>query len=474
MRPCALVLILASVTAAADTDPYASSREPIGRIVARSYDGNALAQLTELGDSIGPRLSGTAAYTKAVDWGVSQLRAAGARNVHVEKLSIEHGWQRGTARAAITAPSAWTLHVASLGWSPSTDKVVRGPVVRITNIDALPAQLDGKIVVIARTALDGPNRWIRERKALETMTSRRALAVLYEGNRANNVLGATAPLTSGKLSPLPAGIVGKEDAALLERLDARGAVTLELEIVNTITGPVEVANVVGELTGVKGSDEWVLVGAHLDSWDLATGSSDNGSGVVQVIQAARALAAVAPLPRTIRFALWAAEEQFVVGSHAYATAHAADLANCVAVLNTDSGAGHVRGWRVQGRTDVKDALTPIATSLLASLGGGLVDPTFDPIGMGSDHVSFLAEGVPALDLSVDETIYDELHHKLADTVDKVDAHALASGVAVIAVTAYAIASAKKRFAVHLDRPTVEAMFKPSGFDAVMRYERWWK
>ena len=157
-------------------------------------------------------------------------------------------------------------------------------------------------------------------------------------------------------------------------------------------------------------------------------------------------------------------------SHAYAIAHAGELGKCVLYLNTDSGAGHVEGWRVEGRTDSQAALVPIAKQLLAPLGGGKVDPAFDP---GSDQVSFLAEGVPAIDLAVDETIYPTIIHRPGDTIDKVDAHALATGVAVIAVTAYAIASGPDRLP-RLDRKAMEAIFKASDFDAVMRFEGWWK
>lgn len=474
MRSRAMLLILATSTAAAAPDPYATWRDPIGRIVAKSYDGNALAQLTELGDSFGPRLTGTPGYAKAADWSAAQFRAAGLQNVHFEKLTLEHGWQRGTARAAIVGPSGRPLHVASYGWAPSTAGTVRGPVVVVAKYDAIPPRLDGKIVVVLRKPADGATGWIEAHKTLAAIQSAGALAILFEGGQPNNVLGTTSPITGGKLMPLPGAALGKEDTGAIVRLAERGPVTLELQIANTITGPVEVVNVVGELPGKEAKDEWLLVAAHLDSWDFATGSSDNGAGVVQVIQAARALAATGPLRRTVRFALWAGEEQFVIGSHAYAMAHSAELGKCVVVLNTDSGAGHVHGWRVQGRADVQAALAPIARSLLAPLGGELVDPVFDPFGLGSDFVSFLAEGVPALDLSVDETIYETLHHKPADTIDKVEAHALASGIAVIAVTAFAIASSPDRFAPRLDRRAVEAHFKPSGWDQVMRFEGWWK
>jgi carboxypeptidase Q len=468
---CWLVLLAASSAAIAAPDPYTAWRDPIAKVVGKSYDGNALAQLTELGDTFGPRVTGSQAHLKAADWAAAQFRAAGLQNVHFEKFRMEHGWQRGTARAAMITPLARPLHVESQGWAPSTPGTVRGQVVVIDSFDALPPQLAGKIAIVRRAAKSRPGSWAAERKAMTAMAAARAHAVLLEGTMPNNVVGVGAPFTGGKLSPLPTGAIGNEDTAAIVRYLAKGPVTLELQITNTVTGPIDVPNVIGELPGKDRPDEWLLVGAHLDSWDLGTGSSDNGSGAVQVIQAARALAAVAPLRRTIRFALWGGEEQFLVGSHAYAAAHAAELGKCVVAINTDTGPGHVLGWHAAGRADVQAALAPIANHLLASLGGGTVDSEFDP---SSDHVSFLVEGVPAIDLAVEQAVYNTIIHRSGDTIDKVDPHGLASGIAVIAVTAYAIAQSPNQFAPRLDRKATEAIVKAGDFDAVMRFEGWWK
>ena len=468
-----LVLVLCSSTALAapEKDPYAAWRGSIAKIVARSFEPGALAQLTELGDTFGSRVAGSPGYVKAAEWAAAQLRAAGAQNVHFEKFKLEHGWQRGTATAAIVGSPARPLHIASYGWSPSTAGTVRGEVV-IATFDAIPAKLTGKIVVVRRKSLPpGVGSILARRKAMADIKAAGGIAMLVEAAAPNNVLAATTPFFGGKLSPLPGAAVGQEDTAMIGRLAERGPVTLELQITNTITGPIEVANVIGELPGKEASGEWLLLGAHLDSWDFATGSSDNGSGVIQVLQAARALAVAGPLRRTVRFALFGAEEPGGIGSMDYVVAHAAELDKCVAMLNADSGAEHVRGWRVQGRKDVEASLAPVAQWLLASLGGDLVDPAID---LASDTTAFASQGVPVLDLSVQETIYELVHHTQADTVDKINAHALASGVSVIAVTAYALGISPTRFAARLDRAAVESQLKPSGIDALLRAEGWWK
>jgi carboxypeptidase Q len=183
------------------------------------------------------------------------------------------------------------------------------------------------------------------------------------------------------------------------------------------------------------------------------------------------LAASGKPRRSLRFALWSGEEQGLIGSLAYVAAHAAELPGCIAVLNSDNGAGHVRGWKAEGRKDVRAALAPLARGLLAGMGAGTVEMTLTP---DTDHFSFVIAGIPALDLLVDPKNYEVAHHKAADTVDKVDAHDLASGAAVLAVTAYALSNQTESFAPHLDHAGIEALLKEDGLDELLRAFNLWK
>ena len=132
---------------------------------------------------------------------------------------------------------------------------------------------------------------------------------------------------------------------------------MQFELQNTTSGPKQVNNVVAEIRGSELPDEWIIIGAHLDSWDYGTGAQDNGTGSVMVLDVARAIAAMGKAPRrSIRFALWGGEEQGLLGSYAYTQAHLNEMSKCVAVLNTDNGAGHPKGWKVESRKDVKDAM----------------------------------------------------------------------------------------------------------------------
>jgi Zn-dependent M28 family amino/carboxypeptidase len=230
--------------------------------------------------------------------------------------------------------------------------------------------------------------------------------------------------------------------------------------------------VVAEIRGSENPDEWILIGAHLDSWDFGTGAQDNGTGTVSVLEVARALMTLGKAPRrSVRFALWGGEEQGLLGSYAYAQAHKSEMNNCVAVLNTDNGAGHPKGWKVEGRKDLKAAMQPWSEGLLKDLSGGdlSLEMTFD-----TDHGPFLLQGVPALDLWVDMSKYMEVHHKSSDTIDKVDMLDFKAGEAIVAVTAYAVAQSAKPIAPHIDHKAVGEILKDAKLDELLEHVGIWK
>jgi hypothetical protein len=476
-----VILAAATASAAPTPDPFAASRPGVERIIGQAFEGDLVGLLADLGDHVGARVTGSPGYARAVAWGQAQLRAAGLKDVRTETFAMAHLWQRGRATGRVLGATPWSLHLETLGWVPATPKGgVRGEVFALADLSpagvaAHAKELRGKIVLLDRRH-SGPRNarsWLDAVAAMSRLHEAGVLAVLRPAapSLVDNVVATGTMSQRGELMELPAAALGSEDAAHLFRALDAGKVTVELELQSTVTGPAQVPSVIAELPGTDPAAGWILIGAHLDSWDFATGSQDNGAGVIQVIATARALAAAGPLKRTVRFALFGGEEQGMIGSYAYAAAHQAELASCVAMLNTDNGAGHVVGWKVQGRKDVEAALAPIAQGLLGGLGGGQLDLELEA---DTDHFAFVAAGVPALNLSVDMAGYDRIHHTAADTVEKVDAHALASGVAVLAVTAYALASSTAAFAPHLDRAAVVELLKPEGLDEMMRAFGLWK
>jgi hypothetical protein len=473
----ALVLLLALCAngfAQTPRQPSAEMRQAAARLAgAVLVGGRSMEYLKGLTDGFGARLSGSPAYERSAEWAAEQFRAAGVKEVRLEEFTLDAAWQRGEARGRIVAPLERTLHVESLGWSPSTPAGgVRGEVLFLSDVSAetiksKAAQVKGRVVMLDLTSIFAQSIWkgyTQLLASLPLLAGAGAIALVVPRSVPNNAHSATSLGWGSNLSVLPTAEVGMEDAKLIQRLlreQPARPVTIEFSYDNRTSGRTITHNVVAEIRGREKPDEWIIIGAHLDSWDYATGAQDNGAGVAQVLEAARAITASGQTPRrSIRFALWGGEEQGLLGSAAYARAHASELKNCVAVLNTDNGAGHPLGWKYEGRADVRGALEPFG-ELLAGLGGnGLSEETtFD-----TDHGHFILAGIPALDLWVDMTHYEEIHHKASDTLDKVEAHDLAAGAAVVAVTAYAIAEQPDPFAKHIDPKAVGEILKKADLE----------
>jgi Zn-dependent M28 family amino/carboxypeptidase len=274
-----------------------------------------------------------------------------------------------------------------------------------------------------------------------------ARAILSPDSDRGNALAARDRTFGATLGALPAAQIGREEADVIRRLLDRGPVRLALELRNRVTpGPVTVNNVIGEIRGREHPDEWVIVGAHLDSWDFAAAAQDNAAGVAMVLEAARAIAAMTERPRrSIRFALWGGEEQGQLGSGAYVSAHDAELDGFIAILNADAGTGRQIGWTSPGRLDVIDGVRPLVGPALAPIGGVTFDSSMR-YAFQSDGAPFIRAGIPLLDLNADDAKYEDIHHRDTDTIDRVDPRNLAIGAAIIVATAVAIADAPVRIA----------------------------
>lgn len=443
-------------------------------------NGRALEYVQNLSDKFGGRLSGSPAYDRAAGWAAEQFRAAGIKDVRLEPFQLQSTWARGASRARMLTPQDRPLHLESLGWAPSTPAAgVRGEVFLLTDISRdyikhEAGKLKGRIVMLDLSSLlkDGYAAFAKLVAAQQHLRDAGAAAVIIGSSDANNVLNAFNLNWGAIISPLPLAQVGMEDAKLIQRLLPQGAVTLEFQYENRTGGATEDHNVIAEIRGREKPDEWIIIGAHLDSWDYGTGAQDNGTGCAMVLEAARAIAALGTPPRrSIRFALWGGEEQGLIGSAAYVRAHAKELKDCVAALNTDSGAGHPRGWKIEGREDVRQAMTPLGKSLLAGLGGDELSPelTFD-----TDHGHFLLAGIPALDLWVDMEHYEDVHHKSSDTVDKIVAHNLVAGAGVVAVTAHALAERPERIAPQIKHDAVGELLKKANLEEFLKTVGVWK
>jgi len=470
------VVLLAQPSSAQEAELQRKQAAQIaGDIVTQDH---AYAYLRELTDKFGGRLGGSPSYAHAAQWAAEQFRAMGIRDVKLEPLTIPNGWERGWATGRMIAPQTRPLFVQSLGWSPSTPRGgVRGEVVMIDDVSPAALQKNapqwkGRIGLIDFQKISGGNYMTAVFSLLAaygTMKDAGLAAVVWPDGENNNVLNAHDAGWGAHAHVLPMAQIGKEDALLIKHLLEKGPVSIEFEFQNKLTGPTTTHNVVAEIRGRERPDEWVMMGAHLDSWDYGTGAQDNGTGTAMVLEAARAIAAAGQAPRrSMRFALWAAEEEGLLGSFAYARAHREELKNCAAYVNTDSGAGHTLGMLVMGREDLVKPMQELLDGNLQGLGAASASLGFH---FGSDHVPFFLHGIPAFDLDVEDAPYSLVHHKPSDTFDKVNRHQLASGAAIVAVTAYLLAERAAPIGPHAERATVDKILQNNKLDPAFLYPK---
>jgi Iap family predicted aminopeptidase len=276
------------------------------------------------------------------------------------------------------------------------------------------------------------------RAQVNFLESEHAGAIVLGSEKWYGLMNMSVSSTTYQPSGAPIAHMARENYTLLWRLLENGPVEAEVNLDGSFKAQnVNVYNTVAEIPGTEKPDEVVIVGAHLDSWDLGTGATDNGTGAMAVLEAARALQKLGVKPaRTIRFILFTGEEQGLNGSKAYVEAHKAKMSKVSGVLIDDSGTGKVLTIGLMGNYAVREtidhALYPLAK------GVGFAEPTLRVEG-GSDHVSFDEAGVPAFWCVQDGVDYDKTHHSQADTLDRVRWDDLTEGAQVLAVFAYNVA-----------------------------------
>jgi hypothetical protein len=455
MRALALaaVLAMADTVAAAGPEPVAAPRllesygAAAGRIIgAEAVEGQAYTILEHLADHIGPRLSGSANAQAAVAWTAERLRSYGL-DVRTEPVLVPH-WVRGEEQAEIVSPAPQRILITALGGSePTPEGGITAEVVESVGLEGLaalgPDGVRGKIVLFngPMTARGmegyGPAVVQRTRGAAEAARLQAVASIVRSvGTLSARLVHTGAMNYEAGVPRIPAAAVAAEDADLIHRLLASGhTVRLRLRLGCRTLPDVLSANVVADLRGRERPDEVVVIGAHLDSWDLGTGAIDDGAGVAMVMETLRLLKALGLVPRrTIRGVLYMNEENGLRGAKAYAEAHAAEAARHVAALESDSGAARPTGWSATVGSGGLEVLKEMAR-LVAPLGAEAVTAG----GGGADIEPLHAAGVPLLGLRLDANRYFDWHHSPADTLDKVDARELASGAAALAVAAYVLA-----------------------------------
>jgi len=454
MRLAPLLLALALVLSA--TAARCETRIPDAAIAqAAQLREQALAsdlgwKITEsLTTEVGPRLAGSDADARAVEWAKAKFKQLGYDKVWTEPVTFPK-WERRSEHAQVLGRYTQPLVLTALGGSPGG--TVEGDVVRFADFDALKAAPDGslagKIAFVdyrmkrARDGDDYANGSDIRVAGPSVAIHKGAAAFLMRSAGTDSSRAPHTGITHFEkgVAPIPAAALAMPDADQLTRLLALGATRVRVALDCGWNGEYTSQNVIGEITGSAKPDEIVLIGGHLDSWDPGTGAIDDAAGV-GISMAAAALVKPLHPRRTIRVVAFANEEQGLYGGRAYMDAHAKDVAKHVIAAESDFGAGRIYGFDSSARDSEKIALAQIALAL-APLGVESLAGQGDP---ESDIGAMTTRGMAWAWLGHDGSNYFDLHHNAEDTLDKIDPKALAQNVAAYAVFVYLAAQADGGF-----------------------------
>ena len=451
----AILLVSLAASPAGSKKPRTRPSDPVGArlekvlsllIGEEAVSQGAYQKLAYLTDRIGPRLSGSPGAAEAVAWTAAEFKRDGLA-VRTEKIMVPH-WVRGEEKAEVLAPYKGPVAVTALGMSiPTPPGGVTGDLVEVTSFEelkALGARVRGKIVLYYKPVERlvsgdgyGPGATLRYKGAAEA-GKLGAVAMLI---RSLGTLSARLPHTGGQayvdgVDPIPAAAIAAEDADRIHRiLGAGDTVRLRLTLGCRTLPDAESANVVAELRGRARPDEIVVIGGHLDSWDLGTGAIDDGAGVAVSMEALRLLKKLDLVPRrTIRAVLFMNEENGNRGGKGYFEAHKEEMGRHLAAIESDSGAGRPLGFQVLAGEGGVHRVTDLASHLESQGATDVLE------GEGGVDISPMrAAGVPQLSLRQDMSDYFHWHHTAADTLDKVDPRLLADNAVAMAFMAYALA-----------------------------------
>lgn len=416
------------------------------RLISRALtDETGLKFVEDLSTEVGARLAGSPDEARARVWAMNELKELNFDFTRVEDFTIPY-WARTHESARVVGAHAQDLVITALGGSRATpDGGLEAEIVRFESLAGLGAAdaglLEGKIAFIDERMYktqDGSGYGLAVRKragCAKAAAEKGAVACLIRsaGTQPHRMPHTGGMSRDGALGALPAAALSGPDADQLTRLLERGPVRVNLDIGVEYADAAPSGNVIAEVEGSDLKDEIVLIGCHLDSWDLGTGALDDGAGCGIVVGAARLIADLPGKPRrTIRVVLYGSEEVGLFGARAYAQQHADDLDKHVLAAESDFGAGRI--WRFQ--TNFGDAAIPYAEAIQRVLTPLGVSEGDNAAGGGPDIGVLRMSGVPVVTPAQDGRDYFDYHHTPDDTFDKIDPEAFRQNVAVYAAFTY--------------------------------------
>ena len=449
--------------------------------MAEAAKPSALEQnVRTLTDQVGGRVPGTPAMEKAVAWATKALRDAGAESVHSEEFTMPMSWKEGATRVEVTAPEKFQVRAVSIAWAPATKGSLRAHVVDVGEGDQAgfgkAGNVAGSVVLVHSKVLatweDLFAEYLRSPAIIEAALKGKAAAIAFISTREGSLLYRHINNFQGEIDRLPMILVGRDDGERIAKLAADGKkVEMALSVPNQTGGKFRTSNVVGEIRGTDKPDEFVIVGAHLDSWELGKGALDNGCNAGLVIDAARAIHTSGLRPRrTIRFVLFSGEEQGMHGSLAYVRKHRDELDRASAVLVFDEGSGPVTGFSLGGRKDIVPQMTALVEPFKQWNASTLTTDAF----IGTDNFDFLLEGVPTLVANQAEANYLVNYHASSDTYDKVDFGNMKKHVAMAAALAFEIADAPGALGPRQSREQIQQLLEETGVRKQMEIFDLWQ
>ena len=449
-----LVATLGAVPAVAyaqfDPEPHrAAATQLIRSAVADSFAYRRLARLV---DGFGHRMSGSESLERAIDWVVDEMKRDGFENAHKEPVTVTR-WVRGAESAELLSPRRAKIHMLGLGRSVGTpEEGIRAPVLVVksfADLRARSADARGKIVLYnvpfdtTVASFVGYGRAVVYRAVgADSASQFGAQAALVRSVTPHSLrsphTGGMAPYdTTGRLRRIPAAAISVEDAEMLQRMQDRGdRIEVQLTMGARTLMPARSHNVVVEIRGSEKPDEVIVMGGHIDSWDVGQGAMDDGGGCVAAWEALRRIKQLGVRPkRTIRVVLWTNEEIGLAGATAYRDAHRAEADKHVLAMESDNGVFAPKGLQFGGTPEGLATMKRVAT-LLTEAG---VDSAFAG-GPEADVSPLYALGVPVANIYTDGSRYFWYHHSDADMIDKLDPVDLAKNAAILAVVAYTVAN----------------------------------
>ena len=437
-----------------------------------------IKNLEYLTTQIGPRLTGSPQMQAASNWTLKRFQDYGV-DTHLETAEIAHAWTRGLETAEITSPIQQRIGIRALGWSKATNGEITGNVVVLdfrkpSDFDQYKGKLKGAIVMLRKpvdlarkdanpeNAFDAvipaprgvpdANAGFRGRMQLMRQTAAEQPALmLMDSGKVDSLYNMTGGFREYSASEVPMAFLTHEDYDLLYRLLQAGPVTMKANLRETFSDkPVPASITVAEIKGSEHPDERVIVGGHLDSWDLGQGALDNGTGAMATLEAARALKTLGWKPkRTITFILFTGEEQGGIGADTYVKNHFAELPKTDAVLIHDTGTGRVFSIALENLWETGPLMSEIYLPLQEVFD---LQPLSTRNFGASDHEQFLDKGVPAYFCLQLPAHYREAHHSQTDTFDKVIPEQINQGAALLAAWAWNVSEMPPALPHHAARP----------------------